>query len=84
MFADVSSFRSRGVGTGYGEAFIAQIQEFLRCALAGRQMDTDFAAASRTMRILDAAALAAKSGTAVGIDSPALGALIPSTAEVAS
>ena len=84
MFADVSSFRSRGVGTGYGEAFIAQIQEFLRCALAGRQMDTDFAAASRTMRILDAAALAAKGGTAVAIDSPALGAPIPKTSALSA
>jgi predicted dehydrogenase len=69
IYSDVSPFRSRGVGTGYGEAFIAQVQEFLRCALAGQQMDTDFAAAAHTMRVIDAA-VAAMAGTPVLVANP--------------
>ncbi|WP_347346589.1 Gfo/Idh/MocA family oxidoreductase [Microbacterium sp.] len=67
-YPDVSSFRSRGVGTGYGEAFIAQVQAFLRCILDGTRMDSDFAAAATTMRILDAAERAAAQGRPVVLE----------------
>jgi predicted dehydrogenase len=72
-YADVSSFRSRGVGTGYGEAFIAQVQAFLGCILTGTPSETPFSAAARTMRVLDAAAAASATGAAVRIpaESPA-------------
>ncbi|MFJ4172363.1 Gfo/Idh/MocA family protein [Paenarthrobacter sp. NPDC089714] len=70
-YSDVSSFRSRGVGTGYGEAFIAQVQAFLGCIVNGTQMETNFAAAAATMRILDAANEAAATGRAVPVETGA-------------
>lgn len=69
-YADVSSFRSRGVGTGYGEAFIAQVQAFLRCILNGASMDSDFAAAATTMRVLDAAERSAEQRRPIRIEHP--------------
>jgi predicted dehydrogenase len=72
-YADVSSFRSRGVGTGYGEAFIAQVQAFVRCILDGTPSETTFAVAAQTMRVLDAAGESAASGRPVPVGSDRVG-----------
>ncbi|KAB1645296.1 Gfo/Idh/MocA family protein [Gulosibacter chungangensis] len=53
-YADVSSFRSRGVNTGYGEAFIAEIQDFIRAVLGLKELDTTFDNALHAMRVIDA------------------------------
>ncbi|GAB89796.1 Gfo/Idh/MocA family protein [Gordonia rhizosphera] len=67
-FSDVAAMPGGGVGTGYAEAFVAEIQHFVRCILAGEPMDTSFPSALRVMRVVDAASLAAADGTAVDID----------------
>lgn len=66
-FADVAAMPGAGVGTGYAEAFTAEIQEFLRCIAADRAMDTNFATATRMMNVVGAALDAAASGTAVTV-----------------
>ena len=43
-----------GVGTGYAEAFIAEIQEFLVAVNGGKPMETDFAVAHQMMKVVDA------------------------------
>ena len=60
-----------GVGTGYAEAFVAEIQHFVRCILAEEPMDTSFASALRVMRVVDAAIEAADTQSAVVIAEPA-------------
>ncbi|MGJ0203332.1 Gfo/Idh/MocA family protein [Leucobacter sp. gxy201] len=62
-FAEVAAMPGAGVGTGYAEAFTAEIQEFLRCVAAGRPMDTDFATATQMMGVVHAALQSAASGT---------------------
>lgn len=54
-FANVMPMCFRGNPTGYGEAFIAETQDFVRAILTGTQMDTDFATATRTMLAAQAA-----------------------------
>jgi len=54
-FANVMPMCFRGNPTGYGEAFIAETQDFVRAILTGTPMDTDFAAATRTMVAAQAA-----------------------------
>lgn len=54
-FTDVAAMPGAGVGTGYAEAFTAEIQEFLRAVSAGSRMDTDFTTAEQMMRVVDAA-----------------------------
>lgn len=54
-FADVMPMCFRGNPTGYGEAFIAETQDFVRAILTGLPMDTDFATATRTMLAAQAA-----------------------------
>lgn len=61
-FADVAPMPGGGVGTGYGEAFVAEIQEFLRCVRDKRQMDTDFDTALSMMNVVGAALTAAEQG----------------------
>ncbi len=60
-FADVAPMPGAGVGTGYGEAFVAEIQEFLRCVRDDRPMDTDFAVAESVMNVVGDALQAARS-----------------------
>ncbi|GGG26388.1 dehydrogenase [Rhodococcoides trifolii] len=67
-FTDVAAMPGGGVGTGYAEAFVAEIQHFVRCILTGTAMDTDFPSAYRVMLTVDAAQLSAVSGTAVDVD----------------
>lgn len=54
-FVDTMPMAARGNATGYGEAFVAQMQELLRAVVSGEPMDTSFEAAARTMRVVDAA-----------------------------
>ncbi len=70
-FSDVAAMPGGGVGTGYAEAFVAEIQHFVRCILAGEPMDTDFPSALRVMRAVDAAQEADRSGSPVSVDQPA-------------
>jgi predicted dehydrogenase len=67
-FSDVAAMPGGGVGTGYAEAFVAEIQHFVRCILAGTPMDTSFPSAYRVMLAVDAAQQAAATGIAVDLD----------------
>lgn len=67
-FADVAAMPGGGVGTGYAEAFVAEVQHFVRCILTGTPMDTSFPSAKRVMVIVDAAQHAARTGAPVDID----------------
>ncbi|MGW5147294.1 Gfo/Idh/MocA family protein [Rhodococcus koreensis] len=67
-FSDVAAMPGGGVGTGYAEAFVAEIQHFVRCILARTPMDTSFPSAYRVMLAVDAAQRAAESGAAVDLD----------------
>lgn len=60
-FVDVAPMPGGGVGTGYGEAFVAEVQEFVRCVRDDKPMDTDFATAESMMRIVGAAIAASGS-----------------------
>lgn len=66
-FNDVAAMPGAGVGTGYAEAFVAEIQEFLRCVQIGTGMDTSFAVAESMMRVVDAAIQSNETGQAVSI-----------------
>lgn len=66
-FADVAAMPGAGVGTGYAEAFTAEIQEFLRCVKAGEPMDTSFATATQMMDVVGAALESAMTGAAVRV-----------------
>lgn len=70
-FSDVAAMPGGGVGTGYAEAFVAEIQHFARCILADEPMDTSFGSALRVMRVVDAAIEAADTHAAVEIAEPA-------------
>jgi len=58
-----------GVGTGYAEAFTAEIQEFLRSVGTGTTMDTNFATASEMMNVVGAALESSRTGRSVAVDS---------------
>jgi predicted dehydrogenase len=75
-FADTMPMVTRGNPVGYGEAFVAEMQEFLRAIVDGRPMDTSFEVAANTMRVVEAAFISARNGrpTPVGPPLPALGA----------
>lgn len=66
-FTDVAAMPGAGVGTGYAEAFTAEIQQFLRSVAAGTAMDTDFATATRMMNVVGAAFESARTGAAVAV-----------------
>lgn len=68
-FGATAPMPGAGVGTGYGEAFVAEIQEFVRCIQQGRRMDTDFDNALGVMRVVDAALRAADAGVPVPVPS---------------
>lgn len=67
-FLDVAAMPGAGVGTGYAEAFVAEIQEFLRCVQAAAPMDTDFNTALRMMKVVGAALKSSKEGRSVPVD----------------
>lgn len=54
-FSDVAAMPGGGVGTGYAEAFVAEIQDFLRSVRDNEPMDTDFATALSMMQVVGAA-----------------------------
>ena len=70
-FTDVAAMPGGGVGTGYGEAFIAEIQEFLRCVRDGRPMDTNFDTALSMMNVVGAALQSAEQGQPVPVPTSA-------------
>jgi predicted dehydrogenase len=61
---------ARGVGSGYGAAFVAQAQDFLDAIGRGRGVETDFWSGYRTMLVCDAAQQAAAEGRPVAIGAP--------------
>lgn len=69
-FRDVAAMPGAGVGTGYAEAFVAEIQEFLRCVETSTPMDTGFNAATRMMNVVGAALEANTTGRPVKVASP--------------
>jgi len=64
-FADVAAMPGGGVGTGYAEAFTAEVQEFLRSVAAGTEMDTNFATAEAMMKVVHAALASSAAGAPV-------------------
>ena len=54
-YSATSPMRARGTGTGYGEAFMAEVQEFVAAATLGAPIDTTFAATVHPMRVVQAA-----------------------------
>ncbi len=67
-FTDVAAMPGGGVGTGYAEAFVAEVQHFVRCIIANTPMDTSFPSAHRVMRVVDAAQQSAQQAAAVAVD----------------
>lgn len=66
-FAYTIPMPARGVGSGYGAAFTAQVQDFLGAILDHRKVATDFWAGYQTMLVCDAAQQAAEQGQTVDI-----------------
>jgi len=66
-FAYTIPMPARGVGSGYGAAFVAQAQDFLGAILDHRKVTSDFWAGYRTMLVCDAAQQAAAEGGPVDI-----------------
>lgn len=66
-FTDVAPMPGGGVGTGYGEAFVAEVQEFVRCVRDHTPMDTDFATALRMMNVVGAAFDASATGSPAAV-----------------
>jgi len=64
-FTDVAAMPGGGVGTGYAEAFTAEIQEFLNCVQTGKAMDTNFETALNMMRVVEAALKSNETGNPV-------------------
>jgi predicted dehydrogenase len=66
---------ARGVGSGYGAAFVAQAQDFLGAIAGGPPVLCDFWTGHRTMLVCDAAQRAAAEGRSVEIE-PAVAASV--------
>ena len=66
-FGDVACMPGRGVGTGYGENLIGEIQEFLAAVVGKGEVTVPFAEAIPTMRIIEAAQKAAATGAPVAL-----------------
>ena len=66
-FAYTIPMPARGVGSGYGAAFIAQAQDFLGAILDHRKVTNDFWAGYQTMLVCDAVQQAAADGRPVDI-----------------
>jgi len=64
-FNDVAAMPGAGVGTGYAEAFVAEIQEFLHSVKTSEPMATGFAEAHQMMKVVDAAVEANATGKPV-------------------
>jgi predicted dehydrogenase len=66
-FAYTIPMPARGVGSGYGAAFIAQAQDFVSAIVGHRKAGADFWAGYQTMLVCDAAQQAAAEGRPVDI-----------------
>jgi predicted dehydrogenase len=66
-FAYTIPMPARGVGSGYGAAFIAQAQDFLSAILSHRKVSADFWVGYQTMLVCNAAQQAAAGGRPVEI-----------------
>ena len=66
-FAYTIPMPARGVGSGYGAAFVAQAQDFLAAILGRRKVSSDFWAGYQTMLVCDAVQQAAAEGCPVDI-----------------
>lgn len=66
-FAYTIPMPARGVGSGYGAAFVAQAQDFLGAIVGHRKTGTDFWAGYQTMLACDAIQQAATEGRPVDI-----------------
>lgn len=66
-FNDVAAMPGGGVGTGYAEAFVAEIQEFLRSVRDNTAMDTNFDTALSMMHVVGAALTVADTGRPVSV-----------------
>lgn len=64
-FADVACMPGRGVGTGYGENLIGEIQEFVAAVVGEGEATVPFAEAIPTMKIIEAAEKSAETGASV-------------------
>lgn len=60
-FVDTMPMCARGNAPGWGEAFIAEMQDFLVSVISGKPIDTSFDAATQTMLVVDAAFESAQS-----------------------
>jgi predicted dehydrogenase len=75
-FTDVAAMPGGGVGTGYAEAFVAEIQEFLRCVRDNGRMDTNFETGLAMMNVVAAALQSAKDGEAVAVSTQSEASLV--------
>ena len=75
-FTDVAAMPGGGVGTGYAEAFVAEIQEFLRCVRDDTEMDTNFQTAVSMMNVVGAALQSAKDGAAIAVSTQSEASLV--------
>jgi predicted dehydrogenase len=66
-FAHTIPMPARGVGSGYGAAFVAQAQDFLGAILGRGKVSNDFWTGYQTMLVCDAAQQAAAEGRSVDI-----------------
>lgn len=64
-YLDVAPMAAKGNATGYGAAFIAEMQEFLLAIVTGESLDTSFESAATTMRVVDAAFASARTHSPV-------------------
>ena len=66
-FGTTAAMPGRGVGTGYGEAFMAEIQEFVKAVVGKGKVSTPFTEAIPTMDAIAAAQKSAANGSPVTI-----------------
>lgn len=66
-FGNVACMPGRGVGTGYGENLIGEIQEFVAAVVGKGEVTVPFAEAIPTMRIIEAAEKSAETGDPVAL-----------------
>lgn len=66
-FVDTMPMCARGNAPGWGEAFIAEMQDFLVAVVTGEAIDTSFDVATQTMLVVDAAFESAQTHKPVAI-----------------
>lgn len=66
-FGTTAAMPGRGVGTGYAEAFMAEIQEFVKAVVKGEKVTNPFSDAIGTMKVISAAQKSSAEGHPVEI-----------------